>query len=120
VAVFCRLLDWARRWRAGRRARRAATGALDRLFADPANLSGTSLRSVHRARVEAATPEFGGDQTLVAVRFAVVRHPRMFAFSRQFHQVLEHYRYELATGRVERTGSVDITRLSGRDADGAL
>ncbi|MFN0060650.1 MAG: hypothetical protein ACKVX7_19525 [Planctomycetota bacterium] len=114
------LSAWLRAWRSRRRLERATRAVLSSAFADPALLKGTSLRPDHRPRVEAIEPEVESNGELRAIRFAIARHPRPFSFSRQFHEVVEWYRYDLTARTIVRAGSVNLTKLRGRETDGAI
>ena len=59
-----------------------------------------------------------GDQ-VTWLRFSILRHPRPYSFSRQFHEVIEYYRYESPPPRVTREGSVNVSRQKGRDGEPA-
>lgn len=109
-----------RAWRSRRRLERAARAALSAAFVDAALLKGTSLRPDHRSRVDAIEPEAEGGGELRAIRFAIARHPRPFPFSRQFHEVVEWYSYDLAARTIVRAGSLNLTKLRGRATDGAF
>ncbi len=113
-------MGWRTRWRAWRervRKRRAAERALDRLFATPKLLAGTSLRPDQRTRCHlldlAGAPE--------RIGFGIVRHPRPYAFSRQRHEVIELWCYEPERGSLVRVRGINLTRNAGADdASGAF
>lgn len=117
---FLHRLPGARTFRA-RRARRRTWRTARRLlrdfFADaardPGRLEGTSLQPEHAARADLQDVEVA-DGALVALRFSILRHPRPFRFSRQFHEVAQLYRIDLASGTVEHLRSLNLSRLRGR------
>jgi hypothetical protein len=103
------------RRRAARR-HRAARRALDLAFANPALLGPTSLRPDHKNRTVILSHDFDGDQ-LLRVHFRILRHPRPYAFSKQFHEVLETWTYDLPSHRLLRTASANLTRARGGDGE---
>jgi uridine kinase len=107
-------------WRERRRRRRlraSARTALRGLFARPDRLRGTSLRPEHASRATLLDFETEGER-VTAIAFGILRHPRPHAFSRQFHEVLELYRADLAgDGPVERVKGVNLSRARGRDGE---
>lgn len=105
-----------RGWWRRRQLIRQARSLLRALFADPANLAGTSLRRNHRGRCDLSGLEIEGGE-LTAFTFRILRHPRPYAFSRQFHEVVESYRYPLPAGPLERGKSINLTRLRGGDGE---
>ena len=106
---------WTGFWR--RRALlREARRLMLSLFDDPQNLTGTSLRPKHRGRVDLHGVEVSGD-TLVSLTFTILRHPRPYPFSHQYHKVVESYRYTLPDGPLERGRSLNLSRLEGRDGE---
>jgi hypothetical protein len=86
------------------------------MFHDPAVLRGTSLRPKHATHALLldfeATPE-----RVTWLEFGIVRHPRPYAFSKQFHEVIEYWRYDVAAGRVARIDSVNLSRRRGTDGE---
>ena len=50
------------------------------------------------------------------IRFGILRHPRPYAFSRQAHEVIEYYSYDLSGPRIKVDEGVNLTRLRGQDA----
>ncbi|HLU50256.1 MAG TPA: hypothetical protein VK116_19305 [Planctomycetota bacterium] len=98
-----------------RRLEKEARRLIDEIFLDPELLSGTSLRARHRARWIFVDLEEANDE-IVLIRFAIVRHPRPYAFSPQHHEVLEVWRYEPRTRRLERERGLNITRERGLDS----
>lgn len=107
--------NWLRRYRQSRRARRL----LADLFRDPANLKGSSLRPSHATRADYVRSD-EVDGQIVAVFFTILRHPRPYAFSRQFHEVLELYRYDCLSGAITVDRSVNVTRQRGEDGSGMI
>jgi hypothetical protein len=106
-----RLREWLRRRRLERDARRR----LDDLFRSPERLRGTSLAPRHLARcVILGFDEENGE--ILRVRFGLVRHPRPYPFSRQSHQVVEYYLYDLRTAEVRVEHGINLTRRAGEDA----
>lgn len=110
------LLDGFRRWRERRRQTRLAHRTLLGLFDDPECYRGTSLRPAHRGRVDLVDFEADGDEISV-VRFTILRHPRPYPFSRQFHAVMQLYRYDVREQKVEHEKSLNLSRLHGRDGE---
>lgn len=88
------------------------------LFDEPERLEGTSLRAAHRGRVDILDIEDDGNR-LTAFRFIILRHPRPYAFSSQHHRVMERYRYDVVEERLSRDGSVNLSRLAGKDGEPA-
>lgn len=107
-----RLRDW---WRQRRRQRQAWT-LLRSLFDDPSRLKGTSLRPSHRGRVDLVDFEWH-DEAITRLRFVILRHPRPYPFSRQFHEVAQIYRYEAEDGSIAHEESLNLTRLRNRDGE---
>ena len=104
----------ARWWNAPeRRRRRDADRALDDVFARPDLLAGTSLRPDHRGRVQLLDLS----QAPARIGFGIVRHPRPYAFSRQFHEVVELYVWHADERRLERVKGINLTRTRGSDGD---
>ena len=104
--------DTWRCWRLERQARRE----LAAVFADPAQLAGTSLKPRHGNRWVLAGVEAGA-AGLERIRFGILRHPRPYAFSRQSHKVIEYYCYDVRSRRIERERGHNVTRERGSDAD---
>ena len=105
------LRTWLKRRRLEKKARRM----LQDLFRDGSLLRGTSLRPRHSSRsvflgFEACEGE------LAVIRFGILRHPRPYAFSRQSHEVIEYYRYDLKEPRIKVMKGLNLTRLHGQDA----
>jgi len=101
-------------WNApARRARREAERALDELFARDEWLAGTSLRRDQRGRVRVL--DLNGAPARIG--FGIVRHPRPYKFSRQFHEVLELWIWHVDERRLERTRGVNLTRARGSDGE---
>jgi len=86
------------------------------MFQDPALLRGTSLRPKHATY--ALLLDFEATEERVSwLEFGIVRHPKPYPFSPQFHEVLEYWRYEVTAGRVERIDSVNLSRRRGTDGE---
>lgn len=112
-------MKWASalaRWWHRRKLHSLARRELARLFDDPSRLEGTSLKPAHRGRVTIVEIEKSGEG-LKAVVFGILRHPRPHPFSPQHHRVMEWWRLELPGGRIERAGSVNLSRQEGRDGE---
>ena len=105
------VLEW---WRSPRRRLRTrARRELARLFRERRELlSTTSLRPEHAGRVRILDVL----DAPLRVCFGIVRHPRPYSFSRQFHEVLELWCYHVDEQRLERLEGVNLTRA--RDSDG--
>ena len=103
------------RWRDDpqRQLRRDATRALDELFARPDLLAGTSLRRDHRSRVQLLDLS----QAPRVIGFGIVRHPRPYAFSRQFHEVVELWVWHADERRLERVKGINLTRARRSDGE---
>jgi len=108
-------MSWWRR----RKERKLARAAMHGLFDRAEILARSSLRADHRARADLREYEIVDGEVRV-VYFTVVRHPRPYAFSRQFHDVVELYRYDLVAGDVVVHDSVNLTRLRGLDGEGRI
>ncbi len=108
--------SWWRRFWVLRRCVREARRHLQSLFDDPALLRGTSLRASHRGRVDLYGIELQ-NETLHAYTFTILRHPRPYPFSKQFHEVVESYRYELPSASLKRGRSLNLSRLKNRDGE---
>jgi uridine kinase len=115
--VLGRVVGALRERRRNRRLRAAARHELRGLFDRPDRLRGTSLRPEHAAR--AVLLDFEAEAgRITALAFGILRHPRPHAFSRQFHEVLEYWRADLAgDGPVERVKGVNLSRAKGRDGE---
>ena len=50
------------------------------------------------------------------IRFGILRHPRPYAFSRQSHEVIEYYTWDLSIPLVKVEEGLNLTRLQGQDA----
>jgi hypothetical protein len=96
-----------------RRARRLAGRELDRLFSRRDLLAGSSLRADHRARVQIL--DLSGAPARIG--FGIVRHPRPYHFSRQFHEVVELYVWHVHHERLERVKGINLTRRRRSDGD---
>jgi hypothetical protein len=94
-----------------RRVRRDAERRLDELFADPRRLAGTSLRPDQRSRCQLLDLSHAPQR----IGFGIVRHPRPYPFSRQFHEVVELWLYDVESGALERVKGVNLTRTRGGD-----
>ena len=103
-------------WWVRRKEERAARKLLGALFRSPELLRGTSLQPRHGGRWILLRHEADRGQ-VVRIWFGILRHPRPYPFSRQSHQVIEHYLYEVKEGKVQRLFGLNLTRKEGRDAD---
>ncbi len=56
------------------------------------------------------------DGEILWVRFGILRHPRPYAFSRQSHNVLEYWLYDVREGCLRVEKGVNLTRLDDEDA----
>ncbi len=101
---------WWRRWRESRLANRK----LREIFHAGKLLGGTSLRREHAGRCLILDHEIRGGE-VTRLRFSILRHPRPYSFSRQFHEVIEYYAFDATAGRLQREGSVNVTRKNGED-----
>ena len=110
------MLERIREWRRRRRLRREARRLLDEAFAVEDLLRGTSLRRDHRVRSQLVDVDEEAGR-IKAIRFGILRHPRPYAFSRQSHQVIEYYVYDLVARKIEVVRGINVTRREGRDAD---
>ena len=82
----------------------------------PACVEGTSLKPRHRSRTVLLDFE-EKDGSVVRIDFGILRHPRPYSFSKQSHNVIEYYVYDVAAGLIERQKGVNVTRREGKDAD---
>ena len=105
------LRDWLKRRRLEKQCRRL----LRDLFRDPALLKGTSLRPAHSSRCVFIDLEARGGE-LAVIRFGILRHPRPYAFSRQSHEVIEYYTWDLPASRIQVERGINLTRLQGNDS----
>lgn len=111
MGIFARLRRW---WNAPqRRLRREADATLDAIFASPDLLKGTSLRPDHRGRVQILDLTHAPER----IGFGIVRHPRPYAFSKQFHEVVELWIWHATERRLERAKGINLTRQRGSDGD---
>ncbi len=85
------------------------------MFESPDILDGTSLKPRHAARVVVVDHE-QTDGEILWVRFGILRHPRPYAFSRQSHNVLEYWLYDVREGCLRVEKGVNLTRLDDEDA----
>ena|SRR2546426_2311871 len=106
------LRNWLRRRRRAREARALLAAA----FRSLELLRGTSLEPRHAGRWVILDHELSGER-VDRIRFGILRHPRPYPFSRQSHQVLEVYLYEVKAGRISIVRGQNLTRERGRDAD---
>lgn len=111
--IVWRVAERIRRWFADRRRRRAAERLLDELFASPQRLAMTSLRPDHRSRCQLL--DLSGAPARIG--FGIARHPRPYAFSRQFHEVVELWLLDTERGTLERVRGVNLTRVRGSDGE---
>ena len=103
--------DWLKRRRLEKQCRRL----LRDLFRDSALLKGTSLRPAHSSRCVFIDLEARGGE-LTVIRFGILRHPRPYAFSRQSHEVIEYYTWDLPASRIQVERGINLTRLQGNDS----
>ena len=104
-----------RTWFERKSLEKKARARLRDLFQEPALLAGTSLRASHSSRYVFLDCEAHGGE-LTVIRFGILRHPRPYAFSRQAHEVIEYYTYDLCEPGVKVDEGVNLTRLRGQDA----
>ena len=109
--------EWCEERRNRRRLARQAHLRMLSLFDDPASLRGTSLRPAHRRRVDLVDFEEESGE-LKTISFTILRHPRPYPFSRQFHEVMQLYVYDVERGNLRHEKSLNLTRLRGRDGEG--
>ncbi|MFO0982726.1 MAG: hypothetical protein U1E76_13505 [Planctomycetota bacterium] len=88
------------------------------LFDHAERLRGTSLHRQHRSRVMYLRHTAQGG-SITSVRFGIVRHPRPYPFSRQFHEVLELWTYDVSNREVRRERGVNLSRMAGADGEPA-
>ena len=105
------LRTWLKRRRLEKKARRM----LQDLFRDGSLLRGTSLRPRHSSRSVFLGFE-ACDGELAVIRFGILRHPRPYAFSRQSHEVIEYYTWDLSIPLVKVEEGLYLTELQGQDA----
>jgi len=104
-----------RSWFKDRRLEKKARRKLCQAFQDTGLLSGTSLKPHHYSRsvlVDFETRDGG----IEIIRFGILRHPRPYAFSKQSHEVIEYYRYDIGECRIKVEEGLNLTRLHGQDA----
>ncbi|MAJ29339.1 hypothetical protein CBD41_07970 [bacterium TMED181] len=99
-----------------RRFRRQAKKILCEIFESEKLLRGTSLKPHHRGRCDIIELDTTGDE-LTAFVFQILRHPRPHPFSKQHHLVAERWCYRIQEDALERAGSVNLSRLKGRDGE---
>ena len=104
-----------RAWLGRKSLEKKARAKLRELFQDTALLAGTSLRASHSSRYVFLGCEARNGE-LAVIRFGILRHPRPYAFSRQAHEVIEYYSYDLSGPRIKVDEGVNLTRLRGQDA----
>ena len=110
MGLLQRLRSWWKDPR--RRLLRQGRQELDQLFLKhPLRLRGTSLRPKHRSRTQVLEVEAAP----LRIWFGILRHPRPYGFSQQFHEVLEVWRYEPAAGSLEREKGHNLSRERGED-----
>ena len=102
-------------WLERKKLEKKARARLRELFRDPALLAGTSLRPSHSSRYVFLDCEARDGEPAV-IRFGILRHPRPYAFSRQAHEVIEYYSYDLSGPRIKVDEGLNLTRLRGQDA----
>jgi len=104
-----------RSWLERRRLARRARGKLREAFGDGALLTGTSLKPHHSSR--SVLLDFEAlDGELQIIQFGILRHPRPYAFSKQAHEVIEYYTYDIREPRIRVEDGLNLTRLRGQDA----
>ncbi|MEE2882140.1 MAG: hypothetical protein VYD70_00275 [Planctomycetota bacterium] len=103
---------WYRRWGLYRRARTI----LREIFQQPDRLQGTSLKPSHFGRCDIVEVD-QSESEIRSITFQILRHPRPHPFSRQYHLVAERWKISLPEGKPERCGSVNLSRLRGRDGE---
>ena len=104
-----------RTWLKRRRLEKKARGKLRDAFRDTGLLAGTSLNPHHSGRSVLIDFETR-DGELRLIRFGILRHPRPYAFSKQSHEVIEYYRYDITEPRIQVEEGLNLTRLHGQDA----
>lgn len=104
-----------RAWLERKKLEKKARAKLRELFRDPDLLAGTSLRPSHSSRYVFLDCEAHDGEPAV-IRFGILRHPRPYAFSRQAHEVIEYYSYDLSGPRIKVDEGLNLTRLRGQDA----
>ena len=104
-----------RAWLKRRRLEKKARRMLRDLFRDGSLLRGTSLRPKHSSRSVFLSFEARAGE-LAVIRFGILRHPRPYAFSRQSHEVIEYYTWDLSIPLVKGEEGLNLTRLRGQDA----
>lgn len=117
-------MGWWQRWcrwiaDPERAERRRAQKLVRSVFDQPDLLNGTSLRREHRGRaiyLRHETDELG---TITRVTFGILRHPRPYPFSRQFHEVLEFWTLHVSKRSVTRDRAVNLSRSKGTDGEPA-
>lgn len=104
-----------RSWLERRRREKAVQRLLVAMFESPELLRGTSLKPRHASRaVVVDHRETDGD--ILCIRFGILRHPRPHPFSRQSHNVIEYWRYDVRARSLRVEKGVNLTRLDGKDA----
>jgi len=106
------LRNWFRERRRAREARRL----LNLAFRSPELLKKTSLKPRHRGRWILVNYEMEGGH-VARIWFGILRHPRPYRFSRQSHQVIEYYLFDVLESRITVLRGINITRRQGRDAN---
>ncbi|MEC9477435.1 MAG: hypothetical protein VX764_10395 [Planctomycetota bacterium] len=112
MRFFDSIQQWYRRWKLFQRARSILRG----IFQQPERLQETSLKPSHFGRCDVVDVE-SEDTEIRSITFQILRHPRPHPFSRQYHLVAERWKISLPDGRPERCGSVNLSRLRGRDGE---
>jgi hypothetical protein len=105
------------RWRADRREQKRARELMRSLFDQPELLAKTSLRRDHRGRALYLRHERDDSGQVARVTFGIIRHPRPYPFSRQFHEVLELWTFDIARRTVTRERGVNLSRAKGSDGE---
>ena len=112
------MLEGLRGWRRRRRQRRLAWKTLRELFCHPGRLQGTSLRPSQGGRADLVEFKAVGEE-LLWLRFTILRHPRPYPFSRQFHEVMQLYHFQVPEQQLSHLRSLNMSRQLGRDGEPA-
>ena len=108
MGLWARLREFFRNERLLKHGRRE----VDRLFREKSELlKKTSLRAQHRARTQVQSVTLDP----LRVTFTILRHPRPYSFSKQYHEVIETYVYHVDEGRIERWKGINLSVREGED-----